>query len=358
MRSGRVDACVGADLNRGRGLGAPPLEPDLHMTVVDVQVGQIIALHQADEVVDFLNVQLITGIAGFLCHAFTPLHGNRLSVRHGLSGASIRWFILVQSIDGQFGSSCQAGRGQALIAVSVQEPARSLSKTNRVQGPGQVGQDLAAVGGHQDIVLDADTAPIGKVDPRLDGHDHARLQDGLGLLAEPGRLVNLHAQAVADAVVKKTAETRLLDDGAGFGIDIMGSHARANRRDRSLLSQQDGPVDRFKFRSDLTGHHNASQVTFVGSAGRSPVQEYEIVIADPRCLGRPRMRQSGPRLPRRRSAESWSRSHRSVSGSPPAGRRFLSRSRPPATRAEATGNAFSAKAIASRIASISSSSLI
>ncbi len=69
----------GRHLNRGRGLGAAPLEPDLHMTVIDVQVGQIIALHKADEIVDFLNVQWIAGIAGFLCHAFTPFHGNRLT---------------------------------------------------------------------------------------------------------------------------------------------------------------------------------------------------------------------------------------------------------------------------------------
>jgi hypothetical protein len=48
------------------------------VTVADVQVGQIITLHQADEKVNLLNIQLLAGIAGFLCHAFTPVHDNRL----------------------------------------------------------------------------------------------------------------------------------------------------------------------------------------------------------------------------------------------------------------------------------------
>ncbi len=42
------------------------------------------------------------------------------------------------------------------------------------------------MGGDQNIVLDANTAPFRKVDPRLDGDHHTRLQDGLGLLAETG----------------------------------------------------------------------------------------------------------------------------------------------------------------------------
>ena len=49
------------------------------------------------------------------------------------------------------------------------------------------------------------------------------LEDGLGFLPKPGSLVDVHPQSVAQAVVKKTAETRLLDDGAGFGIDITGT---------------------------------------------------------------------------------------------------------------------------------------
>src|SRR5271157_1967712 len=94
VHSGRRDRLHGCHVNWGYGLGAAPLEPDLHMTVIDVQVSQIIALHKADEIVDFLNVQWITGIAGFLCHAFTPLHGNRLTrvlvYREPASGGSSR----------------------------------------------------------------------------------------------------------------------------------------------------------------------------------------------------------------------------------------------------------------------------
>lgn len=114
-----------------------------------------------------------------------------------------------------------------VLVAAVQEPTRSFSETkrvetNRVQVFGQVRQNLAAQGGNQNIVLDANTAPIGKVDSWLDSHDHTRLQDVLGLLTQPGRLVNIHAQSVADTMFKITTESCLLDDRAGLGIDVMG----------------------------------------------------------------------------------------------------------------------------------------
>ena len=56
-------------------------------------------------------------------------------------------------------------------------PSRPIVRrhSDRVERLGDVGQDLAAVGGHQHVVLDPDAAPAGQVDARLDRDDHARL---------------------------------------------------------------------------------------------------------------------------------------------------------------------------------------
>ena len=52
--------------------------------------------------------------------------------------------------------------------------------------------------------------------------------------------MNVHAQAMPQAMGKKTAETGVLDDGAGFGVDISGLDPRANRRDPALLRRPVG----------------------------------------------------------------------------------------------------------------------
>ena len=52
--------------------------------------------------------------------------------------------------------------------------------------------------------------------------------------------MDLQADAVAQAVVKKTAEAGLLDHGAGLGVDVSGLHAGPDRGDPSLLRREDG----------------------------------------------------------------------------------------------------------------------
>src|SRR3954468_1168246 len=83
-------------------------------------------------------------------------------------------------------------------------------------------------------------------------------------------------------MAKKTAETGLLDDGAGFGVDVSGLDTRPDRGDPALLSRQDGAIDFLKLWSDLTGDQDPRQVTFVGRAGGPPVDQHEVGLADPR----------------------------------------------------------------------------
>ena len=156
-----------------------------------------------------------------------------------------------------------------------------------------MGQDFAAFGGDQHVVFDADPAPVGQIDPRLDGHDHARLEDGVGPAAKLGGFVDVQAQTVAEAVAKKAAETGLLNDGAGFGVHIASRHAGTDRGDSALLGRQDDPVDFRELRCDLTGDQNPRQVTLIRSPRRSPVDQHEIGVADPGVGGWARVRQGG-----------------------------------------------------------------
>jgi len=47
-------------------------------------------------------------------------------------------------------------------------------------------------------------------------------------------------------MIKKTAETSLLNHGAGFGIDVMTLDPRPDRGNSALLSRQDGSVNRLE----------------------------------------------------------------------------------------------------------------
>src|SRR5438445_12908907 len=55
-----------------------PLEADLNLAVADVEVGQIVPLHQADELVDFVDVERLVGFRRLLRHTMTPLRGDRV----------------------------------------------------------------------------------------------------------------------------------------------------------------------------------------------------------------------------------------------------------------------------------------
>ena len=131
-------------------------------------------------------------------------------------------------------------------------------------------------------------------------------------------LVDVHAYPVTQPMVKKTAETCILDHGAGFGVDVVGLHARPDRGDSALLSRQDRSIDRLERARDHTCDENSRQVTFIRMSSGSPVDQDKIVLADPRLSTSVERgaRPSGHRP--RRSAESSLRWHRSAANSLPA----------------------------------------
>src|SRR5262249_34652057 len=112
-----------------------------------------------------------------------------------------------------------------------------------LQFPGDACQHLTAVGGDEHVVLDPYAAPVGQVDPRLDGDDHASLENGRRARFHHRRLVDLQADAVSQAVVKKRAEARITDDSACFGIHVTGPYARAESAEGPLLGPEHDRVD-------------------------------------------------------------------------------------------------------------------
>ena len=167
--------------------------------------------------------------------------------------------------------------------------------------------------------------------------------------------MNLHAEPVSQPVIKKTAETGLLDHRAGFGIDSwamapgrIAAIARSWARGRSDRSSRTG--------SDLTGDENSRQVTFIGAAGCSPVDQHEIIVADPRRRRSVWHGAKPSERPRRRSAENSTRWRRNAASRPQGiGDVLLGVSDPHSGPKHCECR--SAERIASRISAISASSL-
>ena len=68
---GRQRADAGRQRRR-RGVRRAAPQPDLDRAVVDVERGQIVALHQTNEVMKPLNVKWLGRTGGVLRHSFTP----------------------------------------------------------------------------------------------------------------------------------------------------------------------------------------------------------------------------------------------------------------------------------------------
>src|SRR4051812_16385114 len=89
---------------------------------------------------------------------------------------------------------------------------------------GEIGQNLGAAGGEVHIVLDADAAPAGTIDARLDGHDCALPQRRFDGLCQPRRFVHLEAEAVAEAVAESIAVAAVFYVAASKAVGFLPLH--------------------------------------------------------------------------------------------------------------------------------------
>src|ERR1043166_810870 len=73
-------------------------------------------------------------------------------------------------------------------------------------------EDFTTVAGHGDHVFDADAELARDIDPGFDREAHAGAEQGLVALGEIGGFVDIHADAVTEAVYEEVSQSTLFDD--------------------------------------------------------------------------------------------------------------------------------------------------
>ena len=123
---------------------AAAAEPDLRRPLDQVDGRQVVLLHHPDEMMDPADV---------VRRRRAP--GARSAIRPFLRSAPLA-------------RSGSASRRSGRSAPARLRPGSSQAGPHRVEVARQGREDFGAVGGHQDVVLDPDAAPVGQVDARLD----------------------------------------------------------------------------------------------------------------------------------------------------------------------------------------------
>src|SRR5688572_8989873 len=120
-----------------------------------------------------------------------------------------------------------------------------------LEGPVEVGQQLAAGVGDEHVVLDAHAALAREVDAGLDRDDHAGAELFLAAgLAHGGQLVDVAADAVAEPVAEVGAEAGALDHVAGDAVGLHGRDPRPQELHGRLLRLLHHLVDLLNLRTD------------------------------------------------------------------------------------------------------------
>src|SRR3954463_2163660 len=89
---------------------------------------------------------------------------------------------------------------------------------------GEISEYLGAAGGKVHIVLDADAAPAGTINARLDRHDRALPERRFDGLCQPGRFVHFEAEAVTEAVAECVAVAAVFDVAASEAVGLLALH--------------------------------------------------------------------------------------------------------------------------------------
>ena len=103
-------------------------------------------------------------------------------------------------------------------------------------------QDFAAILGDQHGVFDANSAEAFDIGAGLDGDRHPGLEQGLILFAQPRRLVNFEAQAVAGGMDECFVQLVFFQNVAGGCVDFPGGGPLANGVDPGQLRLEHGAV--------------------------------------------------------------------------------------------------------------------
>src|SRR5207244_1711329 len=111
------------------------------------------------------------------------------------------------------------------------------------------------------VVFDADAPFAGEIDAGFDRYDHSGAKLFLvAALSEGGELMDVAADAVAQAVAELFAEAGILDDLAGDTVGLLGGDAGADELDRRELRFEHDFVDLLDARADAADEQRARQI--------------------------------------------------------------------------------------------------
>ena len=123
------------------------------------------------------------------------------------------------------------------------------------------GEGLAAVGGDGNDVFDAGGEGVELGDAGFDGEEHAFLQDGFVTSGEEGGFMDVHADAVAQAVAKFVAVAGFGDEGASGGVYVGGPHlAGTHGGNADSLGFHHQVVNTLKFLIRLTEENGTAKI--------------------------------------------------------------------------------------------------
>src|SRR5438552_15954998 len=105
----------------------------------------------------------------------------------------------------------------------------------------QRGEDFASGVSDEHVVFDADAPFAGEIDAGFDRYDHSRAKLFLvAFFSQGGELVDVAADAVAQAVAELFAEAGVFDDLAGDAVGLLRGDAGADELDgRELRVEHD-----------------------------------------------------------------------------------------------------------------------
>src|SRR5687767_10537036 len=142
----------------------------------------------------------------------------------------------------------------------------------------------------KDVILNADTAPPGPVDARLDRDDGVVRKRRLGGPRQPWRFVYLDADPMAEAVTELVAETAVFNVAARDCVGIPPTHPCPDGSRRALVGLTNDRMDRSLLVARGTDNEGAGDVRAVASDHGPEVDQKKIPILHG-ALRRPCVRQ-------------------------------------------------------------------
>ena len=141
-------------------------------------------------------------------------------------------------------------------------------------------QDHRTLGTEVPIVLDAHAAPIRPIDPRHYRHHRTFGERPVRGLREPGRLMHLQPEAMAQAVSEQIPKTALLNVVSGECVGIPARHAGPNVCRRALIGDANDFIETALLLAGAPYYRGARDVSTVTTYFRAKIEQKKIAMRD------------------------------------------------------------------------------